>query len=161
MLHVITTVVHQDRPSFWIQIKCWAVICKGTHDCDDKISEQPFLLTATVIGRLKIRCRGSSSLGRAAGYGGGPSAAGWSGGAAARSSPGGGAREPTALRKPTSTASPATVTPQTSTQLNLQPAGTDLLLLTHCRTGNSHTSYLTTDESCEKCCFIQSNYILH
>lgn len=108
-----------------------------------------FLLTATVIGRLKIRCRGSSSLGGAAGYGGGASTAGWSGGAAASSSPGGGAREPKARRKPTSTASPATVTPQTSTQLHLQPAGTDLLLLTHCRTGNSHTCYLTTDESCE------------
>ncbi len=34
---------------------------------------------------------------------------------------------PTARRKPTSPASPATVTAQTSTELHLQPAGTDLL----------------------------------
>ncbi len=110
-----------------------------------------FLLPAAVIGGLKSRRRGRSSLGGAAGYGGRASAAGRSGGATASRFPGGGAREPTACRKPTSPASPATFTAQTSTELHLQPAGTDLLLLTYCRAGNPHTTEKSPDQTVMKC----------
>lgn len=99
-----------------------------------------FLLYVTVTGGVEGGCGGRSSAGGAAGNGGGASAAGGGGGAAAGRSPGGGAGHSQTCRKPSSTAPPAPAPAQTASQLHLQPAGTDLLLPAHCRTGTTHSS---------------------